>query len=72
MNLYIKVGSITNAQRAKSVLMKYSVRSQVQRAEQIKQGDGCGYMIKVYDDDEDKILKILKNNGINSLGVETQ
>ncbi len=70
MNLYIKVGSITNAQRAKSVLMKYSVKAQVQRAEQIKQGDGCGYIIKVYDDDENKILNILKNNGINSLGVE--
>lgn len=72
MNLYIKVGSITNAQRAKSVLMKYSVRSRVERAEQIKQGDGCGYIVKVYDDDENKILNILKNNGINSLGVEVK
>ncbi len=72
MILYIKVGSITNAQRAKSVLMKYSVKAEVKRAEQIKQGDGCGYMIKVYDSDENKVINILSNNGIKTLGVETQ
>ncbi len=70
MNLYIKVGSITNAQRAKSVLLKYSIRSQVERSEQINPGDGCGYLIKVYEDDEKRIINILKNNGINSLGAE--
>ena len=40
MNLYIKVGSITNAQRAKSVLNKNSVKAVIQRLENPVPGDG--------------------------------
>ena len=69
MNLYIKVGSITNAQRAKSVLNKNSVKAVIQRLENPVPGDGCGYVIRT-EDNEHHIKAHLERNGIRILGTE--
>lgn len=69
-NLYIKVGSITNAQRAKSVLMKNSITSEIKRIEDPKPGDGCGYIIKVKKSEESKAISILQKNGIRIIGED--
>lgn len=66
----IKVGSITNAQRAKNVLRNKGYRPILSRNENPLPGDGCGYLIKVEADDESKVVRILENSGITVLGVE--
>lgn len=68
MFLYIKIGSVTNAQRAVAVLRKNRIKAQIIRMDNPQPGDGCGYMIKVRKEEGD-IVHILKNNGIRILGV---
>lgn len=69
MNLYIKVGSITNAQRARNILQKKSVKAYVQRIENPAPGDGCGYAVRVESDSKNAV-PILEKNGIKVLGVD--
>lgn len=66
--IYIKVGSITNAQRAKSVLMKNSVSSEIKRIEDPKPGDGCGYTLKIKNSEKRNVVSILEKNGIRVIG----
>lgn len=68
MFIYIKIGSVTNAQRASSVLKKNRIKSQIIRMDNPQPGDGCGYMIKV-NKEESEAVHILQNNGIRILGV---
>lgn len=70
MFYYIKIGSITNAQRARSVLHAKSINSQIRRLENPKPGDGCGYVIKV--EDEDSAVSALRKAGLRILGVEAE
>lgn len=65
----IKVGSVTNAQRSMRILKSRGYRPTMSRMENPKKTDGCGYVIKVYCED-DKVLGILKASGISVLGVE--
>lgn len=69
MYSYIKVGSITNVQRARSILLKHSIKSQISRIENPKPGDGCGYALKVNQDSRSAV-EILEKNGIRVLGVD--
>lgn len=68
MFLYIKIGSITNAQRAGAALKKNKIKAQIIRMDNPQPGDGCGYMIKIRKEDKEAI-HILQNNGIRILGV---
>lgn len=70
MFYYIKIGSITNAQRARSVLHAKSINSQIRRLENPKPGDGCGYVIKV--EDADSAVSALRKAGLRILGVEAE
>ena len=70
MYLYIKVGSITNAQRAKSILNKNRIKASVLRLENPKPGDGCGYAVKAEDRGDKDVIEILKNHSIRVLGYE--
>lgn len=69
MYLYIKVGSMTNAQRAKTVLNKNKIKASVKRLENPKPGDGCGYVVKAEESDRN-IMEILEKNAIRVLGYE--
>lgn len=68
MVYYIKIGSITNAQRARSVLHAKSVNGQIRRLVNPGPGDGCGYVIAV--EDADEAVRILHKAGLRILGVE--
>ena len=61
MTLYIKVGSITNAQR--------SQRSLIKKLENPSPQDGCGYMVVVNTYTEEPISILIKE-GIQIRGVE--
>ncbi len=69
MSLYIKVGSITNAQRSASLLRSSGYRPKIVRIEKPEHEDGCGYAVEV-NAKGDEPVNILKKNGINIRGVE--
>ena len=66
----VKVGSITNAQKAKRILLKNGYSVTIKRAEQIKKGDGCGYSV-VFFGDKQNAVKLLKKAGIKIISVST-
>jgi len=68
----VKLGSVTNAQRAQNLLAKHGIVSRVYRLQSPKTGDGCGYVIRANSSDKNEIIHILDKDGINILGVESQ
>lgn len=69
MAYYIKIGSVTNAQRARTLLRANSINAQIKRLENPKPGEGCGYVISV-DEDVGNAVQLLKKNGLRVLGVD--
>ena len=72
MYFTVKLGSVTNAQRAQKLLAKNGFVSRVSRLQNPKAGDGCGYVIRANERNRDEIIHILKKDGINILGVENE
>ncbi|MBQ9530725.1 MAG: DUF3343 domain-containing protein [Eubacterium sp.] len=72
MSFVIKLGSITNTQRAQKILSKNGVATKISRLSNPKPSDGCGYVLKANSKDREKIIHILNNSGINILGVENE
>ncbi len=71
MILYIKVGSITNAQRGQKVLNSNGFKSKIKRIENPDKTDGCGYALEVSADDKTPV-EILEKNKIKVRGAEWQ
>lgn len=69
MYFEIKVGSVTNASRGVRLLKSKGYKASMARLENPSRADGCGYVIKVYGDDE-KVINLLRTSGISVLGVE--
>lgn len=69
MVYYIKIGSVTNAQRGRSLLRANSINVQIRRLENPGPGEGCGYVLAV-DGDVDKAKQLLQKNGLRVLGAE--
>lgn len=67
----IKVGSITNAQRAAKLLRIYGLKPTVERLEKPTKQDGCGYTLKVRTDNIQELLKVLHENGVTVLGADS-
>ena len=66
----IKVGSVTNAQRALSVLRKNGYKANITRIEKPEAGDGCGYVIRISPSVAKGAVEVLERNGVKILGVE--
>ena len=66
----IKVGTITNAQRARGALRNRGIKATVSRLKNPQQGDGCGYVVQVITDDIDRAVRIIQNENIYIRGVE--
>lgn len=69
MTFYIKVGSITNAQRSQRVLKQQGYKSLIKKLENPSPQDGCGYVVVVNTYTEQP-LQILINEGIQIRGVD--
>ncbi|MCC8073708.1 MAG: DUF3343 domain-containing protein [Clostridiales bacterium] len=69
MNIYIKVGSITNAQRGQKLLRMHGYKSQIKKSENQSAVDGCGYAL-LFESDSDEPIKLLEKNKIDVRGVE--
>ncbi len=70
MFVSIKVGSITNAQRANKALRNHSIRSTLSRLENPSATDGCGYVVKVLQSDLRNAVKIIQKSGVTIIGVD--
>lgn len=71
MSLYIKVGSITLAQRGASILRKKGYKPLIKRIMRPSETKGCGYTIVVDAEDEEPV-RILEENNIRVKGTETR
>lgn len=69
MVLYIKVGSVTNAQRGQRLLRSKGYIPRIRKAENPEQTDGCGYAIEVQSADNTPV-EILEHGRIEIRGVE--
>lgn len=69
MIIYIKVGSITNAQRAQRILKSHGYKAQIKRESNPSKKEGCGYVVAVKDKNNEAI-EILKKADIKIKGVE--
>ena len=69
MTLYIKVGSITNAQRSQRTLRQKGYKSIIKKLKNPSPQDGCGYMVVVNTYTEEPISILIKE-GIQIRGVE--
>ena len=69
MTLYIKVGSITNAQRSQRSLRQKGYKSIIKKLENPSPQDGCGSMVVVNTYTEEPISILIKE-GIQIRGVE--
>ena len=68
--LYIvKLGSITNAQKALRVLKGSGYKAYLSRIEKPKSSEGCGYTVRVYDEEA---VSLLKKKGVRIIEVETK
>ena len=72
MSFVIKLGSITNTQRAQKLLSENGISSRISRLSNPKAGDGCGYTLKANAKDRERIIHILSSSGIKILGVEEE
>ncbi len=63
MILYIKAGSVTNAQRAQRILRAKGYKLKIKKIENPSHSDGCGYALEVMTD-SDKPLDILRENAV--------
>ncbi len=71
MVLYIKVGSVTNAQRAQKIFSAKGYKSKIKRIENPDKNEGCGYAVEVETKDEAPV-EILEKNRIKVRGTEWQ
>ena len=60
----VKVGSVTNAQKGKRVLVKNGFSAKVKRAAILQKEDGCGYSI-VFRGNSEQGIHLLKQSGIH-------
>ena len=68
MSLYIKVGSITNAQRSQRALRQSGYKSIIKKIENPSKEDGCGYIVvNAYTEEP---IFILQKEGIQIRGVD--
>lgn len=62
-NLMIKVGSVTYAMKAKSILQQYGMRAKVIKTAGAKKNEGCGYSVSV-ENPKQNVGEILRRAGV--------
>lgn len=65
---FIRFSSITYAQLARDVLMKYSIRSQIKRLSVNTTKSGCGYVLIPYGDAKNA-LRVLDRENVKNMGI---
>ena len=68
----IKVGSVTNAQRAKNILNSNGYRAMIARVVNPSKEDGCGYAVRINCNDVNAAIRLLSQQRINVLGADAE
>ncbi len=66
----IKLGSVTNSQRAAKILKANGYRPSVGRLQNPKKEDGCGYAVTLKTENIESVVSLLKSKNINIIGVD--
>lgn len=61
--LMIKVGSVTYAMKAKSILQQYGMRARVIKTVSEEKNEGCGYSVSV-ENPKQNVGELLRREGI--------
>lgn len=69
MILYIKVGSITNAQRGQKILRQNGYKASIKKTDEPVMSDGCGYTLVLRASDRTPV-RLLSKAGISVRGVD--
>jgi len=64
INTVIKLSSVTYALKARELLIRRNVKSKIQKNPSPKKGEGCGYMLTVFNPPFD-VKAYLKANNIS-------
>ncbi len=67
-----RVGSVTNAQRAKRVLYQHGFHANVIRIAAPAKEDGCGYAVRMQCSHPERVEAILHGAGIYVIGVDLE
>ena len=67
--IYIQVGSITYAMKANKLLYKNGIKNTVIRNTDFRKSLGCGYSIELKENNLQKAIQILRNNGIKIIST---
>lgn len=71
MILYMKVGSVTNAQRGAAALKRQGYKPVIKRLENPTKTDGCGYVIVVKAQDDEPV-NIVEKSGVRVRSVDRE
>ena len=71
-NCYITFRSVTYAQRGEQILSKANIRCNLQRTPRWMEEQGCGYALKLWTQDIQPVVKILRENKIQLRKVYVQ
>ena len=66
---YLRVSSVTNAMRGKTLLERNGIRASVSRTLEEDGSNGCGYSVVVWSDPE-RSAQILRGAGIRVRGMK--
>lgn len=67
-----RLGSVTNAQRAKKVLLQKGIHAYMLRIAAPSKEDGCGYAVRVQCSEPAYITELLSDAGIRVIGVDRE
>lgn len=63
IKLIIKLSSVTYALKARELLSSHNIKSKIQKNPSPKRGEGCGYVLIVFNPKSD-IISLLKSHSI--------
>lgn len=72
MDLIFVLSSITYAMKARDILKEKQIGSTLTRSAAIRKVRGCGYGLRVKQDDRASAEQILREAGIRVLGITTE
>lgn len=68
----LKVGSVTNAQRARACLNKAGYSAHITRVNHPSKEEGCGYAVSLQCTHPEELVRLLGQKGISVIGVDRE
>jgi hypothetical protein len=72
MNCTVVLSSVTYAIKAQKILSGENIAAELTKSSAVKAVRGCGYGIKFNCENSDKVLKLLEEHGVKTLGMVSE